>query len=81
MLHIASALVKARPADQDTVAMTIAALPGTEVLAVDHGRIIVVIEAAQQHDVAGTLDRMAALDGVLSATLVFEHGEPEEDLA
>jgi nitrate reductase NapAB chaperone NapD len=25
------------------------------------------------------LDHIAGLDGVLSATLVFEHAEPEED--
>jgi len=81
MLHIASAVVKAWPATQDAVAARIAALAGAEVLAIDHGRIIVVLEAARQGDIGGTLGRIADLDGVLSATLVFEHSEPDGDTA
>jgi nitrate reductase NapD len=79
MLHIASAVVKARPAAQDAVVERIAAFAGAEVLAKDHGRIIVVLEASQHRVLADTLDRIAVLDGVLSATLVFEHSEPEGD--
>ena len=74
MLHIASAVVKTRPTDQEAVSATIA-----DVHAVDHGGIIVVLEARQHRDLATTLDHIAGLDGVLSATLVFEHAEPEED--
>jgi nitrate reductase NapD len=81
MLHIASAIVKARPATQDAVAERIAALVGAEVLAKDHGRIIVILEASRHRALADTLDRIAAFDGVLSATLVFEHSEPEGDTA
>ena len=74
-LHIASAVVKARPAIQDAVAARIAELAGAEVAVIDHGRIIVVLESLQRHDLAATLERIADLDGVLSATLVFEHSE------
>jgi periplasmic nitrate reductase NapD len=81
MLHIASAVVKARPAAQDAVAECIASLAGAEVLAKDQGRIIVILEASQHGALADTLDRMAALDGVLSATLVFEHSEPDGEAA
>jgi periplasmic nitrate reductase NapD len=76
MLHIASAVVKARPADQHGVAERIAALAGTDVVAIDHGRIIVVLESRQHGDLGDTLNQIAGLDGVLSATLVFEHSEP-----
>jgi nitrate reductase NapD len=81
MLHIASAVVQARLAEQDRVAGAIATLPGAEVAGVDQGRIIVVLEANCQDTLAETLHRIAALDHVLSATLVFEHAEPEEDAA
>jgi periplasmic nitrate reductase NapD len=81
MLHIASAVVKARPAAQDTVATNVAELTGAEVVAVDHGRIIVVLESSHHRALADTLDRIAGLDGVLSATLVFEHSEPEGEPA
>jgi periplasmic nitrate reductase NapD len=79
LLHIASAVVKARPVAQDAVAERIGALAGAEVLAKDHGRIIVVLEASRHRALADMLDRIAALDGVLSATLVFEHSESEGD--
>jgi nitrate reductase NapD len=81
MLHIASAVVKTWPAAQDAVAARIAALAGADVLAIDHGRIIVVLEAGDQCDIGGTLRHIADLDGVLSATLVFEHAEPDGDTA
>ncbi len=77
MLHIASAVVKARPAEQTVVASCIAAFAGAEVMAVDQGRIIVVLEARHQHGIVDVLNRIANLDGVLSALLVFEHTEPE----
>jgi periplasmic nitrate reductase NapD len=79
MLHIASAVVKARPVVQDAVAARIATLAGTEVIAIEQGRIIVVLEASQHRALADTLDSIAGLDGVFSATLVFEHSEPEGD--
>jgi nitrate reductase NapD len=81
MVHIASAVVQARPADQDAVVASIAAFPGTEIMAAGQGRIIVVLEAGCHHDIGETLHRIADLAGVLSATLVFEHSEPEEDVA
>ena len=81
MLHIASAVVKARPTDQHGVIERIAALAGTDVVAIDHGRIIVVLEARQHADLGDTLNHIAGLDGVLSATLVFEHSEPEGEAA
>jgi nitrate reductase NapAB chaperone NapD len=63
------------------VAERIAALAGTDVVAIDQGRIIVVLETGEQHVISDTLNHIAGLDGVLSATLVFEHSEPEGDVA
>jgi periplasmic nitrate reductase NapD len=78
MLHIASAVVMARPTSQHDVAAQIASLDGADVAAVERGRIIVVLEASQQHLIADTLHRIAALEHVLSTTLVFEHSEGME---
>jgi nitrate reductase NapD len=81
MLHIASAVVKARRSAQDAVAAAIAALDGAEVLVADHGRIIVVLESDHHGALGETLNRIADVEGVLSATLVFEHSEPEGETA
>ncbi|MEJ0018382.1 MAG: chaperone NapD [Acetobacteraceae bacterium] len=79
ILHIASVVVKARPAVQDAVAARIAALAGAEVLMVDRGRIVVVLESDRPCDLADMLNRIGDLDEVMSATLVFEHSEPDGD--
>jgi nitrate reductase NapD len=75
MLYIASAVVMARQASLQDLAERIASFDGTDVLAVERGRIVVVLEACQQDRIAETLHRIAALEDVLSATLVFEHSE------
>jgi nitrate reductase NapD len=77
MLHILSAVVRTLPATQDSVARRIAACDGADVVAVDRGRIIVVLEADDQCNLADMLNRIAGMDGVLSATMVFEHSEPD----
>jgi nitrate reductase NapD len=81
MLHIASAVVTALPASQDEVAAHIAALKGADVVVAERGRIIVVLEASQQDQIADALHRIALLQHVLSATLVFEHSEAIGDVA
>ena len=76
MLHIASAVVKARPPTQDAVAARIAELAGADVLAIDHGRIIVVLEASRAARSSPTRSIASPTsNGVLSATLVFEHSD------
>ena len=81
MLYIASAVVKAWPSVQDAVTAAIAALDGAEVLVADHGRIIVVLESDRPGVLGETIHQIADVDGVLSATLVFEHSEPEGETA
>lgn len=74
-LHIASAVVQAQPASQSDVAARIAALAGAEVTMIDRGRIIVVLEGDRHGALGEILAHIATMDGVLSATLVFEHSE------
>ena len=80
-LHVASAVVQTRPAEQAAVTAAITGLAGAEVWAAEHGRIVVVLESAQPQGISTALHQIAALQGVLSASLVFEHAEPEGDAA
>ncbi|HEY7580644.1 MAG TPA: chaperone NapD [Acetobacteraceae bacterium] len=79
MLHIASAIIKTRRLEQEAVRAAIAAMPGADIVAAEAGRVVVVLEADHSPAISDMLDQVAALQGVLSATLVFEHAEPEED--
>ena len=78
--YISSILVSAQPAEAAAVADAIAALPDTEVALVERGRIIAVLEGASRGEIGDRLTRIALMDGVLAANLVFEHAEPLESL-
>lgn len=82
--HISSAIVSAHPRDVAAVAEQIAAIPGNEVHAVSGPRIIVVMEDHDARALGDRLNALAALPGVLSATMVFEQSlepEPQRDTA
>jgi nitrate reductase NapAB chaperone NapD len=67
--HISSLLVHAREEDVPQVRRAIEAL-GAEVPAVERGRMVVVIEAADGHGLVAQFDRIARIDGVHSTGLV-----------
>ncbi len=80
--HISSAIVSAHPRDAAAVAEMIAAIPGNEVHAVSGHRIIVVMEDRDARALGDRLNAIAALPGVLSASMVFEQSlrpEPTRD--
>jgi nitrate reductase NapD len=70
--EIASILVQARPERLEEASRAITALPGTEIYSQDpRGKLVVVIEAPDVGAVGATLNQIAVLPSVLSATLVF----------
>lgn len=83
--HLSSAAVWARPEAADAVCARIATLPGCTVPARDGGRLVVLIEAADEHAMGDILNRITLTDGVLSAGLVFHAVDagpdaPSEDI-
>ena len=77
--HISSAVVTARPERCAEIARAIAALPDTEVRAVEGSKIVVVMEAESSGEIGSRLTTMALMDGVFSANMVFEQIEPFDD--
>lgn len=72
--EIASVLVQARPNRLAQVEAAIAALSGCEIHARDpRGKLVVVMEAATAGTLGSTLNEIALLPDVFSASLVF-HG-------
>ena len=70
--EIASILVQARPERLAEVEAAVAALPGTEIHGRDPcGKLVVVIEAPDAGAIGATVNTIAFLPGVLSATMVF----------
>jgi nitrate reductase NapD len=77
--HISSAVVTARPERCAEIARQIALLPGTEVRAVEHTKIVAVMEGENSGEIGSRLTTIALMDGVFSANMVFEQIEPLDD--
>jgi len=70
--EIASILVQARPEQLDEVEAAIVALPGCEIHGRDpRGKLVVVVEALDAGALGSTLNTIALLPHVHSASLVF----------
>lgn len=78
--HISSAVVFALPARWDEIRKHLEKMPGVEVHAGDGSRLVVTIEGPTTGTLGETLTRISMLDGVISASMVFEHAEEQEDV-
>jgi periplasmic nitrate reductase NapD len=73
--HISSAVVMTTPSWTMDVCSRLAEFAGVEVHAVQNGKVIVTIEGPGTRMMGDTLARVAMLDGVVSANMVYEHSE------
>src|SRR5213595_3562831 len=71
--HISSAVVSVLPAMVYRVLAELSAMHDVEVRAHQGGKIVVVIEGANTGAMGDHLTRIALLDGVITANMVFEH--------
>ena len=85
-VHIASLVVQARPALLALITDKIAGLPGAEVHGSDpRGKLLVTLESDSQGVITDSLTRIQAIDGVITAALVYhqvdgpEQAGPEQE--
>lgn len=76
---ISSAVVTSLPGREAAIAARIDAMPGLEVMALGHGKIVVVLEGGSVGEVGNLLTEIAGMAGVVSANMVFEHVEDREE--
>nr|HET7859256.1 chaperone NapD [Caldimonas sp.] len=78
-LHIASLVVHAVPRCLEPVANAVAALSGAEVHASSpNGKLVVTLEASSAAAIAARVASIQRVEGVLSATLVYEYADSLE---
>ena len=78
-VHIAGLVVHTLPEATARIARQLAAVPGVRVEATSaDGKLVVTMEAADADTIAGELVRWNGLDGVLAASLVYQHAEPAD---
>lgn len=71
--HISSAVVVAFPERRDELSQRLAEIDGVEVHAGAGSRIVLTIEGPSSGMLGETLVRISAMNGVISANMVFEH--------
>lgn len=78
--HISSAVVMTHPSRREEIGRRIAAMPGVEVHAGEGSRIVITIEGPTSGMLGETLIGISTLDGVISANMVFEHMDEDEEV-
>jgi nitrate reductase NapD len=74
--HIAGVVVHVQPGRLDALQEVIAQMSGAEVHATSPaGKMVVTLEAPSPKAIAAQLELLHQMDGVLSAALVYQHGE------
>ena len=76
--HISSAVVTVLPRRMPDVLEQLSTLDGVEVHLAQDSKIVVVIEGPTTGALGDCLTRIALLDGVITANMVFEHIEKQE---
>jgi periplasmic nitrate reductase NapD len=81
-VHIAGLAVLTRSEQFADVKAELATLPGVEVPVADPaGKLVVVLEAADEAVILSAIQQIHAIDGVLTVNLVYHHCEDAAALA
>jgi nitrate reductase NapD len=81
-MNISGILVHAVPAKFEKVKEDLMALPDIEIpIENPDGRMVVIIDEAGNQPSGESLMKIQNIDGVLSANLVYQHIEEEDDLS
>ena len=75
-VHVAGLVVHATPQALERVAQAIGQRDGARVHAQSpDGKLVVTLEAAASEAIAATVDDIQRIEGVLAASLVYQHSE------
>ena len=74
-VHISSLIVHGMPACLPAIRAAMSAMDGVEIHAEGDGKLVVVLETANEGEIVSRLGEIGSLDGVLSTSLVFHQVE------
>ena len=77
-VNIAGVLVHARASEFTSVRDNLAGMPGVDLhQALEGGRLVVTVEDVEDHSAADTILAVHRIPGVIAASLVYHHFEPD----
>ena len=74
-VHISSLIVQGMPACLPAIRAAMTAMDGVEIHAEGDGKLVVILETANEGEIVSRLGEIGSLDGVLSTSLVFHQVE------
>jgi nitrate reductase NapD len=74
-VHISSLIVQGMPSSLPAIRAAMTAMDGVEIHAEGDGKLVVVLETANEGEIVSRLGEIGSLDGVLSTSLVFHQVE------
>lgn len=75
-MNIAGIVVHSLPEHLDAVQSRLALIPGVEIHGMsDAGKLILTVEHDAHREMADTIDKVSAMEGVLNAAMVYQHSE------
>jgi nitrate reductase NapD len=77
-MHISSLIVQAIPDTMPAITASVSAIPGLEVHAVSEGKMVVVLETANEGEIVARISEINRLNGVMSVNLVFHQVDQAE---
>ncbi|MBI4755676.1 MAG: chaperone NapD [Betaproteobacteria bacterium] len=79
-MEIASLVIHALPERLDAVRAGFAGIPGVSLnAATPDGRLVVTVEDVAGQTVPQAIDRLQAVDGVMSVLLAYQYSDAEQD--
>lgn len=71
--HVVSLIVQGQPSKIQSIKTALMAMPNTEVpaLDMDKGKLVVVMESADQHELIDRVEALKEIDGVIVVSLVY----------
>jgi nitrate reductase NapD len=76
-MYIAGIIVHTKKENIDRVEQAILAMGSAEIHGIDRGRIVVTVESDDYRITSDKVLELHEIDGVLSAVLVYQHGEED----
>lgn len=76
--HVSSAVISVMPGHEAAMIAALPDLPGVQVHGANANRIVITIEGWSTGELGDRLTQISAMEGVISANMVFEHSEFEE---
>ena len=78
-VHISSLVVQTLPEFLPAARSAVAAMPGIEIHAVEAGKMVVVLETADEGEIVTRISEINLLDGVMAVNMVFHQVDgPDE---